>query len=229
MKPPRLKVVGAVGVTEVPDAYAMVISRARYQREKGVDINSRAPPRFPEDIHYGPPAEQQKTFEVGGERITTSTEPMCPNLPYAVHAIFYTFASVESAAFAAKYVPAMFELSEKETTKAAAAVWSAIERYNPASWWELVWCLAVQQAKKGTKGRKGKWVGMEGVLLVEDIELKLQELGLRKRKKGILTATVEVRKENLQWYGHVSPERLRDAYYAALPHRDALRALCGKS
>jgi hypothetical protein len=216
--------------TKVQDAFAMVISRARYLREKGVDINSRAPTRFPGGVHYGPPAEQQKTFVVGGERITTSSESMYPNLPHVVGAIFHTLAGVESASFAAKHVPAMFELSEKETTKAAAAVLLAIERYNPASWWELVWCLAVQQTRKGKKGRKGKWLGMEGVLLVEGIELKLKELGLsRKRKKGILTAAVEVRKENLKWYGHVSPERLRDAYYAALPHWEAGKAQCGKS
>jgi hypothetical protein len=243
-----MKVLSPFGEAEVDDAYAMAIRRARYLREKGERVEGMLGYRFSEGVHEGPSVEHQKHLKeflaavdarriAHGGRLSARAiipESMYPRLPYVVFHVFNGIAedgpSSDALAGYGNFVPAMLGLSEREAIKVAAAVVRALSRYEPGSWWELVWCLAVQQTRKEKRGQKPKWIGMDGILLVEDVELQLQKMRLGRKRKGLERAIDAVRVENPRWYGKFSEDRLRRAYYEALPHRDTLKAtLRGKS
>jgi hypothetical protein len=227
MKPPGVKVVSPVGDAEVQDAYARTILWARHLREKGESPDSRPPLRPSKDVNEGPPTEDQETISNVCATLGLSIpKSMYPRLPMAVGIAFSLIA--EGKTEHDRFVPAMLGLSEKQAAEAAAAVVRVLLKYRPGSWWELVWCLAVQQTSDGKRGPKKRTrTSMQGILFVEDVELKLREMGSR----GKLGAAIRlVWEENPNWYGQFPEASLRELYSAARKRRNALKAkLCGNS
>jgi hypothetical protein len=207
------KVPDAAGDAEAQDIYARLIGNARYFRETGKSPDRMLPVRFSKDVNEGPAAEQ----------IGPPGAPLYfSSLPLQVWGIFGGLAAAGGKAPSyMDTVPAMLELSEREIVKAAAAVDRALQTYKPASYWELVWCLAVQQTKDKRKERKRTRTGMQGILFVEDVELMRREMGPR----GKLGAAIRlVWEQNPHWYGHFSEKSLREVFHAARRERAAVKA-----
>jgi hypothetical protein len=123
-------------------------------------------------------------------------------------------------------LPPWLALSPKETGRVAKSVAAVLHDFPAASWSELLWCLVVGSIRPSARGRKAKWSGVEGLLLVAEVDAVLKAKGWkRSSKKGLGRAIAIVHKSPpRQRYGKYSEQALRSAYYVALPNHTAARA-----
>jgi hypothetical protein len=123
-------------------------------------------------------------------------------------------------------LPSWLALSPKETGRVEKSVGAVLRDFPAATWSELLWCLVVGSIRPPTRGRKAKWSGVEGLLLVAEVDAVLKAKGWkRSNKKGLERAIAIVHKSPpRQRYGKYSEQALRSAYYVALPNHTAARA-----
>jgi hypothetical protein len=114
--------------------------------------------------------------------------------------------------------PAWLGLTPRDKRRAKELLGRIVEEYAPTCVRDLVWVLLVDAVRPRTRGRKPKWLGMEGVVFVGVVEVVLNENGWkRSRRKELRWAIDAVRKSAPDSYGRYTEDRLRAAYYDALP------------
>jgi hypothetical protein len=130
------------------------------------------------------------------------------------------------------HVPAWLELAPRERKRAAEMLLRVLREYPVRSWWELLWCLAVDATRPRKRGRKSIWLGPDGIRLIMDVERKSQERGLKRTgrkglsgfngiaEKGVIRAIVILQKEAPQRYGKFSNAALRAGYYDAWAYNE---------
>jgi hypothetical protein len=117
------------------------------------------------------------------------------------------------------HAPVGLRLTPPERQRVAEVVRRVLDEHPGATWFELLWCLAVDPVGPRARGRKPKWIGRDGFVLVGDVGLMLAAHGLKRdSKKGLRKAIAMVQASAPARYGRYSEERLRKAYYEALPH-----------
>jgi hypothetical protein len=122
---------------------------------------------------------------------------------------------------ALQHVPGWLNLGPKEVGCAAEKILDVIRQYPVRTWWELLWCLAVDATRPNKRGRKGIWLGPDGLLLVQRINEQLNATGLT-RGKGLDLAIEAIKAAQREKYNGYSKATLRAAYYDALPLYEAL-------
>jgi hypothetical protein len=117
---------------------------------------------------------------------------------------------------ALQHVPGWLNLTPNEVGHAAEKILNVIHQYPVRTWWELLWCLAVDATRPKKRGRKGIWLGSDGLLLVHRLNEQLRATGLSSGK-GLDRAIEVVKAARPERYSEYSNGTLRAAYYDALP------------
>lgn len=119
--------------------------------------------------------------------------------------------------------PSWLRLTPAELSRVADMVEELLIEHPAATPAELLWCLAAQSVRPRKRGQKPKWQGPIGIALVGEVEATMALHGLnRTNEKGLRRAIAIVKTSAPARYGAYSEERLRKAYYEALPAYAAL-------
>ena len=114
--------------------------------------------------------------------------------------------------------PAWLDLTSAEKNRAVQHLARVCDEYPATSIDELIWCLAVDAVRPHRRGRKSKWLGLAGVALVHDVDRELQARKSTSRdRKALRQVIADIKREQPERYGRYTAERLRDAYYDAVP------------
>lgn len=114
------------------------------------------------------------------------------------------------------HVPTWLNLAPEEVEAAAKYLTRMMHDYPVRTWWELLLSLAVEATRKKKRGRKGRWLGSDGLSLVMRVDDELRARGLS-RGKGLDLAIEAVKAANPSQYSKFSNATLRAGYYAARP------------
>jgi hypothetical protein len=135
-----------------------------------------------------------------------------------------------------KHLPPSLLLSSRERQRLMTFIDAALDRSPNATWselnetWsELLWRFAIDQTRPRSRGRKKKWAGAEGVLFVLEVELLMEAIGLKWNSDKGLRKAISILREREPSFAKHSEERLRRAYYEALPRYLAAYTQRGKS
>lgn len=121
-----------------------------------------------------------------------------------------------AAALADTEPPAWLGLTPAQIDDAKAFASRVADEYPATSIDELLWCLLVEATRPRTRGRKPKWLGIDGLMLVSAVHVELRARAASTRdRKAVRQAIGRVRAQEPQRYKAYSEERLRDAYYQA--------------
>jgi hypothetical protein len=113
--------------------------------------------------------------------------------------------------------PAWLGLTPAERDRAVEFLARVSDEYPATSISELIWCLAADAVRPGRRGRKSKWLGLAGVAFVHEVDRELEARGLTRRdRKALRQVIAKLKRERPGRYGETE-DRLRDAYYDALP------------
>jgi hypothetical protein len=122
--------------------------------------------------------------------------------------------------------PAWLDLEPAEKRRAQRLLERIADEYPATSMWELVWCLAIDAVRPGASGRKPKWLGIDGIVFVGKVEAALRACGAKSSDaKALLQVIAVIRDRSPEDYADYSDERLRKAYYEALPRFRALHEI----
>ena len=121
-----------------------------------------------------------------------------------------------AAALAEAEPPAWLGLTPAQVDDAKAFANRVADEYPATSIDELLWCLLVEATRLRTRGRKRKWLGIDGLMLVSAVHVELRARGAATRdRKAVRQAIGRIRAQEPERYRAFSEERLRDAYYQA--------------
>jgi hypothetical protein len=115
--------------------------------------------------------------------------------------------------------PAWLNLTDEERDEALRVLLRVFTEEPIETWRELAWCVAVDAGRKRKPGRKAKWTGQDGVMLVVEVNLRLMAKG-RGDDRAVGDVIEELRKAAPARYGAFSKDTLRKAYYKARPHHE---------
>jgi hypothetical protein len=116
-------------------------------------------------------------------------------------------------------VPSYLRLEPQERRRAAASLLRVLHEYCARSWWELLWCLAVDTAVPRKKGRRRKWLGPDGIRFIMDAWRTSDAMGVDlATKQGLSRTIAALQKADPGRYGKFSEPRLRAAYYDAVAY-----------
>ncbi len=114
--------------------------------------------------------------------------------------------------------PAWLGVTPTEKRHIAELLGRVADEYPATSVDEFIWCVLLGAVRPRRRGRKSKWLGVAGVAFVNEVDRALQARGSSSRdRKALRQVIAEIRSEQPKRYGTYTEERLRDAYYDALP------------
>jgi hypothetical protein len=113
-------------------------------------------------------------------------------------------------------MPLWLTVSPREKEQLARLVERVLCEYPVETSEELLWCLAVAAVRPHKRGRKPKWLGTHGTVLVLEINAALEARGWKRSdRKRVRQVIAMILKDAPARYGKYSEERLRQAYYEA--------------
>ena len=116
--------------------------------------------------------------------------------------------------------------SRRERRQVDALLRRVVDEYAPTNFHEMVWCVLTDAVRPRANGRKPKWLGMDGVFLVADVERVLKAKGWKRdKKKGLPNALASLQASEPQRSATIA----RPGCMRRTTRRCLLRARVGRS